>query len=292
MLIVQSRETDIYRNLAVEETLLEEVHGQGPMLFLWRAGPAVVIGKNQNPWRECAVRRLKECGIPLARRVSGGGTVWHDPGNLNYAILVPRETYEPDRAWRVVLRALEAEGIAARREGKSNLCAEGRKFSGTAFAFKRGYTLHHGTLLIAADLTRLREFLRADFPQMETRAVASVPAPVVNLSERAPHLTVERLEQRLIEAFQGEYGSDAESARFWMAEQLEAVAAARYARQRTDAWIFQHTPPFELGVSGCRLTVRKGRVEQSEQPEWTGRLFHELAVEWGEPVAATGFPGI
>jgi len=278
MLIIQSREIDIYRNLAIEESLLEEVRGYGPMLILWRAGPAVVIGKNQNPWRECAVRRLAACGIPLARRVSGGGAVWHDPGNLNYAVLVTRETYDADRAWRVVLRALEVEGISARREGKSNLVAGGRKFSGTAFAFKRGYALHHGTLLVAAGLDRLREFLQPDFPEIETRAVASISASVINLTELQPQLTVGRLEQRLVEAFQTEYGGGPEPVQFWTEAPLASASAARYARQCSDAWIFQHTPPFESCLNGYRLTVRKGRVEVSERPEWNGRFFNDLVA--------------
>ncbi len=82
MLIIKSSSLDIYRNLAIEEYLM--AHFTEPTLFLWQSDCAVVMGKNQNPWRECRLSLMRDEGIPLARRSSGGGTVYHDSGNLNY----------------------------------------------------------------------------------------------------------------------------------------------------------------------------------------------------------------
>ncbi|MEN8255735.1 MAG: hypothetical protein ABFR33_09740, partial [Verrucomicrobiota bacterium] len=90
MLIVESQSLDVHRNLAIEECLMEQVVDQGPVLFLWRSDCAVVMGKNQNPWRECRLDLMRDESVPLARRISGGGTVYHDAGNLNYCVVVDR----------------------------------------------------------------------------------------------------------------------------------------------------------------------------------------------------------
>ena len=87
MLIVESQSLDVYRNLAIEEYQMEHATEHGPVLFLWQSDCAVVAGKNQNPWRECRLDLMREEGVPLARRISGGGTVYHDAGNLNRARL-------------------------------------------------------------------------------------------------------------------------------------------------------------------------------------------------------------
>ena len=111
MLIVESQSLDVYRNLAIEEYLMEQVTDRGPVLFLWRSDRAVVIGKNQNPWRECRLDRMQADGVPLARRISGGGTVYHDEGNLNYCVMVDRAIYRKDQAYEMVIRALDSFGL-------------------------------------------------------------------------------------------------------------------------------------------------------------------------------------
>ena len=110
MLIVQSSSTDVYRNLAIEEYLMEHAVDHGPVLFLWQSDCAVVMGKNQNPWRECRLNLMREEGIPLARRISGGGTVYHDIGNLNYCVIVDRTQYREEQAYKMVSEALEIFG--------------------------------------------------------------------------------------------------------------------------------------------------------------------------------------
>jgi len=96
MLIIRSKHLDIYHNLAAEEGLLEAIEQQGPILFLWQSQDTVVIGKNQIPWLECSIKSLREDGLAFARRLSGGGAVYHDPGNLNYAFFVPRTEFRDE----------------------------------------------------------------------------------------------------------------------------------------------------------------------------------------------------
>ena len=202
MLIVQSKSTDIYRNLAIEEWLLDHAEGRGEILFLCVNSPCVVIGKNQNPWRECRLSLMKKEGVPLARRISGGGAVYHDEGNLNVGLIVPRTEYREEKQYELILKTLEKFGIKAAKLRENSLAVDGKKFSGQAFCFRGDRVLHHGTLLINSDLKRLGRYLGSEVEGIETKAVASVPAQVANLSSFAPGLTVEALFAALIEQFQ------------------------------------------------------------------------------------------
>jgi len=178
------------RNLALEELLLDAAHDYPCILLLWRGGPSVVLGKNQNPWRECAVATLRREGIPLSRRISGGGAVYHDEGNLNYALFHPRQHYRETDSYALIIASLRRLGVNAERLGKSSLAVGDRKISGNAFCFRGMSVLHHGTLLVNADLDRMRRYLSPAHLDITTRAIRSVPAEVVNLSKVVPGLTV------------------------------------------------------------------------------------------------------
>ena len=205
MLIVQSENMDVYRNLAMEEWLLDHAP-QLPVLFFDVNDPCVVIGKNQNPWCECRLSLMKQEAIPLARRISGGGAVYHDPGNLNVGVIVPRTEYCEEKQYELILKTLRSFGIYGERLGKNSLAVEGKKFSGQAFCYRRDRVLHHGTLLVNADLQRLGRYLGPELEGIETRAVASVPATVDNLVRYASELTVEGLVSSLIDTFLDLYG--------------------------------------------------------------------------------------
>jgi lipoate-protein ligase A len=208
MLIVQSKSTDVYRNLAVEEWLLDHAGERGPILFLCVNSPCVVIGKNQNPWRECRLSLMEKEGVPLARRISGGGAVYHDEGNLNFGVIVPRTEYREEKQYELIIQTLQKFGIKASKLRKNSLAVDGLKFSGQAFCFRGQHVLHHGTLLVNSDLDRLGRYLGSEIDGIETKAVASVPSEVMNLADAAPGLTVETLSAALIEVFKDMYGSD------------------------------------------------------------------------------------
>lgn len=274
MLIVESQSLDVYRNLAIEEYLMEQVVDQEPVLFLWRSDCAVVMGKNQNPWRECRLDLMCDEGVPLARRISGGGTVYHDTGNLNYCVIVDRAKYREDQAYGMVLHALETFGICAEKSGKSNLGVNGRKFSGNAFCFRKGRALHHGTLLLNTDLERLDRYLGSLFGGIETRAIASIPSEVVNLG-----LDVEELSSALGESFRLLYGDGGLSGRS-EADLDEAVLQSLLERQVSSDWKYGTTPGFLLERNGVRLEVAKGRVVRAEgegTDDFAGVPFAEVA---------------
>ncbi len=268
MLIVRSQSTDVYRNLALEEWLLDHAQGRGPILFVCLNDPCVVIGKNQNPWRECRLTLMEAEGVPLARRVSGGGAVYHDPGNLNVGVIVPRTEYIEQKQYDLIFQTLETFGINASKAGKNSLAVEGRKISGQAFCFRAQHVLHHGTLLVDADLRRLGRYLGPDVEGIATKAVASVPATVANLSQFAPELTVETLSTALIEQFEGLYGS-AGAVEYGSDELVpEDELLPMIGKNSSNGWKLCHTPRFTFRG----LEVEKGRV--------ANRVGNPLFMEW------------
>lgn len=132
--------------------------------------------------------------IPLARRISGGGAVFHDLGNLNYAFIEPRASYGADHTFSRVIRVLKELGVNAEPMGRSGIGVGGKKISGNAFCYRRNHVLHHGTLLLSANLDKLHRYLEPGTIAIDTHAVRSEPAPVMNL-----HIDAEEI----IEAFGG-----------------------------------------------------------------------------------------
>ncbi len=262
MLLVASQSLDPYWNLAVEDLLLNEVDRRGPMLFLWRCADTVVIGKNQNPWRECNLAALRKDRGLLARRVSGGGAVYHDEGNLNYAYFCTRKDYREEDVFSWIIEALGSLDLEAVRMGRSGLAVGGQKISGNAFCYRRNAVLHHGTLLHSADLERMDRYLVGRTASFLTHAVESVPAPVVNLVELVPGLTEEQLALAVVEEFARAHGGisgelDADSL------DPEAMRPL-HARFISEDWILGQTPRFsvvlEEGPLRAELDVVRGIV--------------------------------
>lgn len=180
MKLLLSTSLSPFRNLALEDQLLDAPLPE-PVLLFYRNSPCVVIGKHQNPWLECNLARMRELDIPLARRVSGGGAVYHDKGNLNVAFLADLTRYDAQANFQRLIDRLADFGIRAERSGVSNLVTGGKKFSGNAFAFRRDNRLHHGTLLLNTNLQRLNEVLAPPRLNIQSHAIRSEPAPVTNL---------------------------------------------------------------------------------------------------------------
>ena len=270
MLIVQSKSTDVYRNLAVEEWLLNHAT-RLPVLFLCVNSPCVVIGKNQNPWRECRLSLMGKEGVPLARRISGGGTVYHDEGNLNFGVIVPRTEYREAKQYELIFQALDKFGVKASNGfgelttglRKNSLAVDGLKFSGQAFCFRGQHVLHHGTLLVNSNLDRLNRYLGSELESIQTKAVASVPSEVMNLSEATPELTVKNLSDALIETFRGMYGNG--TVEYWNDGMVpDAEILPIIEKLSSNDWKLNHAPRFQVTINGRTLEVEKGRVTNLE----------------------------
>ena len=207
--LYQAQGVDPYENLAVEQYLLEHLQPGQCILYLWQNQNTVVIGKNQNAWAECRVSLLQDEGGKVARRLSGGGAVFHDLGNLNFTFLAKTEDYDVDKQLSVIARACGYAGIQVEKSGRNDLLAEGRKFSGNAFYHSQGNSYHHGTLLIASQMDKLQRYLSPSKAKLDAKGVSSVRSRVVNLTELAPDLTVETMKQNMIRAFEAVYGLQA-----------------------------------------------------------------------------------
>jgi lipoate-protein ligase A len=245
-LIVTDLDTpDIFRHLAREAWLVDESTADQRLLYLWQAGPSVVIGRNQNPWQECVPARLAANGVALARRVSGGGSVYHDAGNLNFAFLSDAADFDRCRQLHLVADVLrERYGIAAAVETRHDLTVAGAKISGSAFRHRRHRRLHHGTLLVDADLDRLRCSLETAPTGIVSRTVASTPATVSRLVDHVPALTLAEVAAAIGDAFAIAVGGADQAP---ATEVFEAAAVAPIERHYRDwSWSFGQTPAFTV----------------------------------------------
>lgn len=226
---------DPYRNLAIEEQLLDQC-GEGPVLYLWQNERTVVIGRNQEARRECRAELLEAEGGRLARRLSGGGAVYHDLRNLNFSFLARRADYDVPKQLKVVCRAVESFGLRAVFSGRNDLEIDGRKFSGSAF-FERGdKCCHHGTVMIDVDRAALDRYLTVPESKLAGKGITSVQSRVTNLRELLPDVTVEKVKAALLAAFEQVYG---EKARQLDLSVLDGDRlAAGEARFRDREWIY------------------------------------------------------
>ena len=204
--IIYTSSLDPWHNLALEEYLLTGVKQNECILYLWQNQNTVVIGKNQNAWQECRTELLEREGGKLARRSSGGGAVFHDTGNLNFSFLVDRNFYDVHKQLRVILKAVEKLGIKAEFSGRNDLVVDDKKFSGNAFSVRKTSALHHGTILVSADMEKMTRYLQVSKEKIQSKGIQSVRSRVVNLIEYAPNLNIEKTKEAVVQAFSEMYG--------------------------------------------------------------------------------------
>lgn len=187
MYLILDASTDPAWNLAAEEYLLTQ--RKEPFVRLWRNADSIIIGRHQNAWAEINLDLVTQHAVPVVRRLTGGGAVFHDLGNVNYSFFDLADRKFTD----VILDALHAMGIEGRCSGRNDLTLQdGRKFSGTAICKHKGRVLEHGTLLFNASFDRLSSMLKPRPEKFSGKAVQSVRSRVVNLSEVMPTpMTVE-----------------------------------------------------------------------------------------------------
>jgi len=202
---IESKETLPYFNLALEEYLLHNVEQEQCILYLWQNQRTVVVGHNQNIWKECLVSELSKDGGHLVRRLSGGGAVFHDLGNLNFTFLVRKEDYNLEKQLNVILNAVKKLGIHAEKSGRNDILAQGKKFSGNAYFETEGRCYHHGTIMVNVKMSDLTKYLTVSKEKLNSKGVDSVQSRVVNLVDLQPEVTISKLKVKLLEAFQEEY---------------------------------------------------------------------------------------
>jgi lipoate---protein ligase len=200
MLIVERPQTDPYFNLAAEEYLLKNM--EDDCFMLWQNEPSVIIGKHQNALAEINLSFIREKGIPVVRRISGGGTVYHDLGNLNFSFIQkgrPGKLVDFSRFLKPITEVLKEMGLPAKHEGNNDIRVNGLKISGNSEHVHRNKVLHHGTLLFNTDLAVLGELLHIKQGAYKDKSVQSVRSQVANISDFIKYpLTIQQFHDRII----------------------------------------------------------------------------------------------
>ena len=190
MRYIKNTSTNPYYNMAFDEYCLESLSIDEPVFFLWQNRPAVIVGFNQEVNTEVNLDYLKENGIDLVRRVTGGGAVYHDLGNLNYTIVGRSEDLERDypEYASIMAKALQSLGVPATLSGRNDILVEGRKVSGFAKRVCKNRLMVHGTLMYNVDVDVLTKVLNPSNTKLQSKGIASVRSRVANLCEYLPNI--------------------------------------------------------------------------------------------------------
>lgn len=195
--VIRSLSHNIFENLALENYLFEHLEPREELLFLWKNSDSVVIGRFQDPEIECNLQALEVDGIPLARRQSGGGTVWHDLGNLCFTFMGPKASFDRDKNLSLIQKVLQNLGFSVELNERHDMVLHGKKISGSAFRIKADRAFHHGTLLIRSRLDKLQYYLKPATEKLQSRHTRSVPSPVTRLSDWQADIRVADIENSL-----------------------------------------------------------------------------------------------
>ena len=200
MKYLRNSSTDPHYNMTFDEFCLERFPSDDTVFYLWRNSPSVIIGRNQNAYAEVNLPYLEAHGIRLARRVTGGGAVYHDLQNLNYTIVGRSRDLERDCPGylRLMLDALRALGVPAELTGRNDIVVEGRKVSGYAKRVYKDRLMVHGTLMYDVDIASLTEALSVPGSKLDAAGIASVRSRVANLRDYLPQFSrVEEMQAAL-----------------------------------------------------------------------------------------------
>ncbi len=272
MIYMETGSLDPTWNLAFEEYCLTELTQFPEIMLLWQNENAIIVGRYQNAENEVNVDVAKRIGAKVVRRSTGGGTVYHDMGNLNYSFILPAtdpKKVDISVVSKPMVQALNTLGVPAEVQGRNDLVIAGKKFSGTAQRFYRGRLLHHGTLLFDSNLDVLQDVLNVDASKIASKGVASVKSRVTNIKDHMPQngYDLNAFWQALLEAFAENGGFE----RHQLSEHdLEQIKLLRETKYRTWDWSTGSAPAFEYsnskrfpgGKLAIRLNIRTGVIQE------------------------------
>lgn len=244
--VLVSNSYDPYFNLGLEEYLLENVGEEEIILYLWRNENTVVIGRNQNPWNECNLEYLAEVKGKLARRLSGGGAVYHDLGNVNFTFLTHENNENLKVQLEVIVKALHNVGIQAEFSGRNDILVDEKKISGNAFYWDNSKYYHHGTLLYDVDIERLTKILTPSMDKLTSKGIESVRSRVKNLKECQIGLTIEDIIKEIIKTFRNIY-MDIDEVQII---DEKSINIQKYVDKYSNAkWIYGESPEFNAIIN-------------------------------------------
>lgn len=273
---------DGWLNLARDGYFLENNKKGDVVLYFYVNKNAVIIGRNQNAWKECSIANMDADGVQLVRRHSGGGAVFHDNGNLNFSFITDEKHYDLNRQMQVILNAVSKLGLKAELSGRNDITVDGKKFSGNAFSLAKGNRSHHGTILVNADLTKLSNYLCVSKEKMRSKGIDSVRARVCNICELSSGLTVEAMRRLVIESFIEEYGAASEyvfdgTALAEVEERRERLASWEWRFGKTPQFDFETDKRFSFGDTQIYFNSRNGVIRETKV--YSDCLDTELTTE-------------
>jgi len=242
-----NKSTNPYFNLALDEYAMRHIDVDEDFFFLWRNEPAVIIGKNQNTVEEINQKFIDEKGIKVARRVSGGGAVYHDLGNLNFTFVIGVD--DPGKVnykkyVQPIIDALAEMGIEAEASGRNDILIDGLKISGNAQRMANGKLMHHGTLLFDVDIEDLVQALNVDPDKITSKGVKSVRSRVTNIKEHLPEGTTIFDFWDALQYYLSDKGRSEEIV--LSDEEIAKIEYEAYNRFGTWDWIYGASPEFNL----------------------------------------------
>lgn len=245
-ILIESNSTNPWYNLALEEHLFNTVNSDEIIFYLWQNNNTVVIGRNQNAWKECNCEKLENDGGKLARRLSGGGAVYHDLGNLNFTFVMHKKNYNMEKQLTVLKNSLKYFDINAEFSGRNDMLIDGKKFSGHAYYYKDNKAYHHGTLLVNSNLGMLSEYLNPSKKKIESKGVDSVRSRVCNISDIDKDISVYRLANALKKSFEDSYGAISNYKLYDYGDLDVLKLQDKYSSWE---WIYGKSPKFDLSFS-------------------------------------------
>ena len=273
MMIIENNETDPYFNIALDAYLVRHAPPDMHYVMLWRNVPAVIVGRYQNSYEEVHTRYCEEKGIAVVRRMSGGGAVYQDLGNLNFSLFVATEgrPFNDFKSFTLpVIETLRQMGIAAELTGRNDITVDGQKISGNAQYRTTRRLLHHGTILYDVALDEVARALNVRQDKIESKGIKSVRSRVTNIRPFLPgEVTFEDFRAtlaRTITEHNGGYAGTYTLTNDDVAAVNDLVATQFGTRQ----WNYGNSPPFNLKASGrfagggleIRLFVRSDVIEE------------------------------
>ena len=263
--------TDPYYNLALDEFAMRHINTDEDFFLLWRNAPAVIIGKNQNTVEEINQDFIDKNGVKVARRVSGGGAVYHDLGNLNFTFIINVDDpgkVDYKKYVQPIIDALASMGVTAEASGRNDILIDGLKISGNAQRVSNGKLMHHGTLLFDVNIENMVQALNVTPDKYISKGVKSVRSRVTNIKEHLPEgTTIEKFWEAL-HYYLSDNGKDSEIV--LSDTDLAKIEYEALNRFSTWDWVYGNSPEFNLSAENrfpggrleVKLTVDNGNIEE------------------------------
>ena len=269
-IIYESELNNPYKNLALEEYFLRFCEKSGrAILYMWQNANTIVIGRNQNAYTECNIEYVKSNNVYVARRLTGGGAVYHDLGNLNFTIILPKILFDAKRSTNLIVKALQQLGINAEANGRNDICIGDKKISGNAYYANKKVGMHHGTLLYKVDGEIISKALNVSQNKLSKHGVKSVKSRVINISSIFPNIGISDIKKSLKESFIKEY--DIEEVENIEIENDEYLNILK--KYESSNWNFDKIKDYKVSLSKC---FNWGKVDLSLL--YDGETLQEIEI--------------